>query len=59
MVDIDETNVASSDVANAGFYLFYAVLAAVASLAALIVLVAVLTLLLTKIGFGSILKMGK
>jgi len=49
--------ISDSNVTDAGMYLFYAVLAAIGSLAALIILVAVLTLLLTKLGFGNILKM--
>jgi len=51
--------ISDSNVTNAGLYLFYAVLAAIGSLATLIILVAVLTLLLAKLGFGNILKMGK
>lgn len=52
--DVDDANVT-----QAGLFLFYAVLAAIGSLATLIVLVAVLSVLLTKIGFGNILKMGR
>ena len=61
MTEQDEliSNISDANVTAAGMYLFYAVLAAIGSLASLIILVAVLTLLLAKLGFGNILKMGK
>ena len=55
--DADVNAITDANATNAGLYLFYMVLTAIASLASLIILVAVLTLLLTKIGFGNILKM--
>ena len=58
MVDDGDVNaITDENATRAGLYLFYMVLTAIASLASLIILVAVLTLLLTKIGFGNILKM--
>lgn len=59
MTDIDAANVTSSNVTDAGMYLFYAILAALGSLASLIILVAVLTMLISKLGFGHVLKFEK
>ena len=56
---VDASDVESSDVTNAGMYLFYAILAAIASLASLIILVAVLTMLLSKLGVMHFIKQGK
>lgn len=57
--DVTLTSVTSENVTDAGMYLFYAILAALGSLAALIILVAVLTMLISKLGFGNILKFKK
>ena len=57
--DVTVDNISQGNVTDAGMFLFYAVLAAIGSLATLIILVAVLTLLLAKLGFGNILKMGR
>lgn len=61
MTDTDDTiaSISDANVTGAGMYLFYAILAALGSLASLIILVAVLTVLISKLGFGNILKFKK
>ena len=50
-------DVTSTNVTQAGLYLFYAILAAFGSLATLIILVVVLSFMMKKIGFSGFFKM--
>jgi len=52
-------DVTSTNVQQAGLYLFFQILAAFASLATLIIIVIVMGFMLKKIGFGGFMKMGK